>query len=227
MSGEKSMSQFFIQLQEATEPARLEMLNAPIITACERGDISLQQYHAFLTQAYHHVKHTAPLLMACGSRLEDSQEWIRAAVAEYITEEIGHHEWILNDLESCGGNAEDVRQNRADGKIGRPIELMLAYLYHQIDRGNPLALFGMVWVLEGTSVGIGARIAGQVRETLALPEQAMTYLTSHSELDQEHIQFFEGLMNQIEDPQAQQVIINSANMVFHLYGQMLRELSLS
>lgn len=36
---------------------------------------------------------------------------------------------------------------------------MVSYLYHNIDRHNPLALFGMVWVLEGTSVGIGGQMA--------------------------------------------------------------------
>ena len=34
-----------------------------------RGDVSLDTYVAFLTEAYHHVRHTVPLLMACGSRL--------------------------------------------------------------------------------------------------------------------------------------------------------------
>ncbi|QSA20940.1 biliverdin-producing heme oxygenase, partial [Vibrio furnissii] len=49
---------------------------------------------------------------------------------------------------------------------------------------------------------------------LNLPENAMSYLTSHSVLDQDHIQLFEGLMNQITDPVDQQAIIDSANMVF-------------
>ncbi|SHO57007.1 TenA family transcriptional regulator [Vibrio quintilis] len=219
------MSHFFATLQEATRPAREAMLSAPIVADCECGDISLPQYHQFLAQAYHHVKHTTPLLMACGARLGESHEWVRAAVAEYIEEEIGHHEWILNDIQACGGDADAVRNNQGEGAMGMPIELMLAYLYHNIDRGNPLTLFGMVWVLEGTSVGIGAQVARQVKETLNLPDEALTYLTSHSELDQEHIRFFAELMDKIEDPQEQAVIIESANMVFHLYGQMLHSLT--
>lgn len=109
--------------------------------------------------------------------------------------------------------------------MGAPIELMVAYLYHQIDRVNPIALFGMVWVLEGTSVGVGGEVAALVKQTLNLPENAMSYLTSHSVLDQDHIQLFERLMNQITDPVDQQAIIDSANMVFRLYGEMLRELT--
>ncbi len=73
-------------------------------------------------------------------------------------------------------------------------------------------------------VGIGGQMAQQIQRTLQLPNEAMSYLTSHSVLDQSHLQFFERLMNQITDPNDQQVIIDSANMVFSLYGEMLRSL---
>ena len=201
------------------------MLQAPIFTACARGEIDLDTYIAFLTQAYHHVKHTVPLLMACGGRLPEKYEWLRQAIGEYIEEEKGHHEWILNDINACNGDADKVRSNQQQGSVSAPIELMVSYLYHQIDRANPIAFFGMVWVLEGTSVGVGGQVAKQVKQTLNLPESAVTYLTSHSELDQQHIQLFEHLMNQITDPEDQQAIINSANMVFQLYGQMLQQLA--
>ena len=134
-------------------------MEAPVFKACSKGEITLEMYTDFLTQAFHHVKHTVPLLMACGSRLSPDYEWVREAIAEYIIEEKGHHEWILNDIKACGGDAEAVRDNRGTGKVGKAIELMVAYLYHQIDRGNPMSLFGMVWVLEGTSVGVGGNIA--------------------------------------------------------------------
>jgi long-chain acyl-CoA synthetase len=83
----------------------------------------------------------------------------------------------------------------------------------------------MVWVLEGTSVGVGGQVAASVQTALSLPDSAMTYLTSHSTLDQLHIQLFERLMNQVTDPDDQAAVIDGANMVFRLYGQMLHSLS--
>ncbi|HAS8566244.1 TPA: long-chain acyl-CoA synthetase [Vibrio vulnificus] len=221
---EVPMHTFFDQLKQHTLTAQQEMLQAPVIGQVMSGAISKSLYVAFLTQAYHHVKHTVPLLMACGGRLSGQYEWVREALAEYIDEEKGHQEWILNDIRACGGDAIAVKNNLGEGKAGRAIELMVAYLYHHIDRHNPLALFGMVWVLEGTSVGIGGQMAQQIQRTLQLPSEAMSYLTSHSVLDQSHLQFFERLMNQITAPNDQQVIIDSANMVFSLYGEMLRSL---
>ena len=158
--------------------------------------------------------------MACGARLPASHEWVREALVEYIEEEYGHQEWILNDINACGADAEAVRH----GRPGADIELMVAFLYHQIDRGNPMALFGMVQVLEGTSVAIALTVAEQLQRGLHLPEQAMSYLSSHGALDQEHLRFFESLMNKVSEPADQAAIIHAARIVYRLYGDMLRAL---
>ncbi len=93
---------FYLYLQEQTIAGQEYVSSAPIITDCLQGKITLDEYGAFLCQAFHHVKHTTPLLMATGSRLPDTKEWLRDAIAAYIEEELGHQEWILNDIESCG-----------------------------------------------------------------------------------------------------------------------------
>ena len=84
----------------------------PLSSTAGAGELSLESYRAFLGQAYHHVKHTTPLLMACGSRVPPDKEWLRDAMAEYVEEEVGHQEWILNDIRACGGDPEQVRHAR-------------------------------------------------------------------------------------------------------------------
>ena len=211
---------FFNKLQEATEIARQGLFSVPVIIDALHGRITREQYIAFLTQAYHHVKHTVPLLMACGSRLPERYNGLRKSIAHYIEEEIGHEEWILNDIAACGGDPEAVRS-------GRPVlatEVMVAYAYHQIDRVNPLAFFGMVHVLEGTSTAIATNAATVIRDTLGLPQSAFTYLTSHGSLDLEHVVFFEKLMNGISDANDQDAIIHAANAIYRLYGDIFRSL---
>ena len=218
---------FFQVLQNQTLNGQLQMLNTGIIHDCMTGEITQQQYIDFLTQAYHHVKHTVPLLMACGSRLPDAYEWLRMDLAHYIEEEKGHHLWILNDIAVVGGDTQSVAGNYGDGKACQAIELMTSYLYHQIDRGNPMALLGMVWVLEGTSVNMGGTVANLIQQKLKLPDSAMSYLVSHSALDLQHIKDFEVLVNKIDCPADRQAIIDGAKMVYSLYGQMLQGLSQS
>jgi hypothetical protein len=66
--------------------------------------------------------------------------------------------------------------------------------------------------------------ANKIQEKLGLPNKAFTYLHTHGKLDQDHVKFFEDLMNQIDDPEEQAQIIHSANMFYHLYGNIFREL---
>ncbi len=212
---------FYQQLQDSTARERDYLLSAPIIEACRTGDINKEMYIAFLRQAYYHVRHTVPLLMATGGKLPQDYEWVRGAIAEYIDEEYGHQEWILNDIRACGGDAEAVRT----GQPGLSIELMVAFLYDQISRSNPMGFFGMVQVLEGTSVAIALNVAEQLKKGLGLPLNAMSYLSSHGALDQEHLRFFESLMDKVEKPEDQQAIIHSAKVVYRLYGNMLREIT--
>ncbi len=211
---------FYQTLVSATADSRAYLLSAPVIGAAQRGEVSLPRYIAFLTQAYHHVKHTVPLLMACGSRLSGEYEWVREGLAEYIEEELGHHQWILNDIEACGGDKAQV----SGGQPGFAIEMMVAFLYDQIQRQNPMGFFGMVLVLEGVSVEMATPMADMLREKLRLPEQAFSYLYSHGSLDQGHIKFFESLMNRVTQFDDQQAIIHAANRVYRLYGDMYREL---
>ncbi len=212
---------FYQRLQSETSEQRDYLMTAPIIDACLAGDICLGDYVAFLQQAYHHVKHTTPLLMATGARLPESKEWLRNAVAEYIEEELGHQEWILNDIAACGYDSEKARHSTPNLST----ELMVSYAYDTITRVNPLGFFGMVNVLEGTSITIADTAADRIQATLGLPTRAFSYLRSHGKLDQQHIEFFKGLMNRIGDPAEQQQIIHSARAFYHLYGNVFRELA--
>lgn len=212
--------QFYNKLLNETAQERATLLNLPLLTAGVAGKVNLPAYIAFLTEAYHHVKHTVPLLMLCGSRLPEEYEWLREAVAEYIEEELGHQEWILNDIKECGGDAEAVRY----GTPGQATELMVAYAYDMINRINPIGFFGMVLVLEGTSVALATKAAGAIQQNLSLSNKAFSYLTSHGSLDISHIDFYEGLVNKIEDRNARTLLVHSAKNFYKLYGDIFRDI---
>jgi pyrroloquinoline quinone (PQQ) biosynthesis protein C len=211
---------FYDQLVAATERERAAFLAIPFLQDGAGGRLTREQYVAFLTQAYHHVKHTLPLLMACGARLPERLEWLRTAVAEYIEEETGHQEWILNDIAACGGDAEAVRVSDPEFAA----ELLVAYAYDTVARGNPVGFFGMVLVLEGTSVELATRAAENLQRTLGLPKQAFSYLLSHGSLDIGHVNFFQKLMNRLTDAADQAAVVHCAKRVYRLYGDVFRGL---
>jgi pyrroloquinoline quinone (PQQ) biosynthesis protein C len=217
---------FYNQLLAATEQERNTLMSLPLIQQGGSGNILLQTYIAFLTQAYHHVKHTTPLLMACGGRLSGEYEWLRTAIGEYIEEEMGHQEWVLNDIEVCGGDKEAVRNSSdVDTSPSQATELMVAYAYDMIYRVNPVGFFGMVLVLEGTSTAVATQAGEKLMTSLNLPKKAFSYLLSHGSLDISHVSFYESLMNQITDAKDQATVIHAAKMFYKLYGDVFRDVA--
>ena len=161
--------------------------------------------------------------MACGARLPERLEWLREAIGEYIEEETGHQEWVLNDIAVCGADKEAVRH----GTPKLPTELMVSYVYDRIARHNPVSFFGMVNVLEGTSIALATQVAGVIQDKLQLPNKAFSYLSSHGSLDLEHIEFFKKLMNQLDNDDDKAAVVHTAKVVYRLYGDMFRSLPLS
>lgn len=214
---------FHARLLADTTEARLAFLRTPIIQGVlQRGEVSRTSYLAFLTEAYHHVRHTVPLLAACRDALPAHHAWLVEPLNEYIEEEAGHDEWILDDIAACGADAEAVRH----GAPATATELMVAYAYDTIARGNPLGFFGMVHVLEGSSVALALNAADAIQEPLGLPDGAFRYLRSHGTLDQEHTAHFALLMDALTDPADQQAIVHAARMFYRLYGAVFAELPL-
>lgn len=211
---------FYDELQLQTKNEEIQLQSISVIQQAMSGNVTLDQYVQFLTQAYHHVKHTVPLLMFCGSRLSTNQEWLREAVAHYIADELGHQEWILNDIAACGVDPESVR----NGRPNLHTEVMVSYAYDTIARGNPIGFLGMVYVLEGTSIQLATNAALKLKSSLGLSDTAFSYLNSHGSLDLEHIEFFKRLVNKLKRQEDKEVLIHCAKIFFQLYGNIFRSL---
>ena len=214
------MKKFYEELVERTESERNNLLSIPILQSGVKGEITIDQYKDFLTQAYHHVKYTVPLLMACGSLLPEEYEWLREAIGEYIEEEMGHQEWVLNDISALGGDKEAIRVSQPNIET----EVMVSYAWDTIHRLNPIGFFGMVFVLEGTSIALATKAAESIKRKNKLGNEAFSYLNSHGSLDIEHVAFFENLMNKVTNQDDKDVIVHCAKVFYKLYGDIFRSI---
>ncbi|MDH5254319.1 MAG: iron-containing redox enzyme family protein [Gammaproteobacteria bacterium] len=208
------------QLRVGTAADREYLLQAPVIAEALAGRISRERYVAFLTQAWHHVRHTVPLLMAVGARLPARHAKLQKSLIHYLEEEVGHDDWILNDIEAAGGD----RRAAAASVPNVETDAMVAYAWDTVQRRNPIGFFGMVYVLEGTSVSLAVRAADEIERSLRLPKHAFTYLRSHGTLDLEHIEDLGGILDGLTDPADQLAVIQCARAMFWLYGNVFRGL---
>jgi pyrroloquinoline quinone (PQQ) biosynthesis protein C len=103
-------------------------------------------------------------------------------------------------------------------------DLMVSYAYDTVARKNPVGFFGMVYVLEKTSSTIATAAAESIQTSLKLPKKAMSYMISHGSLDVSHMQEYEVLMNQLSDESDKQAVIDTAIVMYSLYGNIFRAL---
>jgi long-chain acyl-CoA synthetase len=209
---------FYERLMKETEPQRRELYGVPQLMDGLKGEISRETYIAYLTEAYHHVRHTVRFLMAMGVRIPESKTWLHDAIVEYLEEEKGHEEWILNDIAAAGADKELARHAAPNLET----QVLVAYNYDYIARKNPVGFLGMVFMLESTSIQMAQNGADAVKSKLGLPQTAFTYLYSHGALDIEHMKFFESLVNRITDPEDQAAIIEVAQNTFRLFAGVMR-----
>lgn len=209
---------FYQRLVTETVEGQMGLASVPQIQDGLTGRISRETYIAYLTEAYHHVKHTVPLMQAARARMDGAHQRFVAALDEYIAEETGHEHWILADIKNCGGDPGAVR----DGAPRAATLAMTDFAYDYINAVNPMGFFGMVFVLEGTSVKLATHGAEAVARNLGLGPECFSYLTSHGALDMEHLTFFETLMNEVDDPADQAAIIEVAKAIFVRFADMFR-----
>ena len=211
---------FHEELTQSTATGREYLLASPIIGRALAGQIDRAEYIAFLTQAFHHVRHTVPLMMAVGASLPERLEWLHKELVHYVGEEIGHEQWILNDIAAAGGDPQAA-------SLSVPAiatDAMVGYAWDTVQRRNPVGFFGMVFVLEGASVALALNAADQIQRSLSLPARAMTYLRSHGQLDREHIHHLAGILDRLEDSGDRAAVTRCAQVMFRLYGNVFREL---
>ena len=77
---------------------------------------------------------------------------------------------------------------------------------------------------EGTSVTVASQAAHALRKSLDLPANAFTYLTSHGDLDQSHIKYFESLIERLEHAADRAAVGHCGRMFYKLYGDIFRDL---
>ncbi|NLS20379.1 iron-containing redox enzyme family protein [Rhizobium sp. P40RR-XXII] len=210
---------FYDRLIAETTAEREGFLHIPLVSHSVRHGAPRQTYIAFLTQAYHHVKHTFPLLALAASRTHD--ERYQDALVEYMEEERGHEKWILDDIQALGGDAAAV----AAGEAGPACRIMVAYAYYAIEHISPYAMLGSVHVLEGMSVLLADQLANSLRAKFGISDDiGFSYLRSHGALDQEHVAFFRSMINGFEDRAIQDLVVAQSKMFYRLYGAIFHEL---
>ena len=212
---------FFITLVEMTDAARRGLEEIPTMHAMIHHGLSLAQYKAFLHDLYHVVWHFCPTMAAAAARCDDRYRHVRYELYERIEEEKGHETWVLEDIEAIGGDVASVKA----GPPSAPVQAMVAFNYHGIDRVHPCSVLGMLYMLEVVSSVYAGRVSDSIAGAIGrdVDKGGFRFLSSHATMDVDHLAKLNKLLKTVDDPVAQDAIINSTRVNFFQFGLMFGE----
>lgn len=218
---ESSPQSFFITLLEMTDTSRREFEAIPKMTAMLNHGLTPAEYKAFLHDLYHIVWHFVPTLSAAASRCDDRFRQVRYELYERIEEEKNHETWVLEDIEAIGGDTARARSVRPSA----PVQCMIAYNYFCAERAHPCAILGMLYSLEVIASAYAATLSQSIAKALKrdMDGPGFRFLLSHSAMDQDHVAKLNMLVKTIDDPEAQEWIINATGVNFYQFGRMFYE----
>jgi pyrroloquinoline quinone (PQQ) biosynthesis protein C len=212
---------FFITLVELSDASRRSLEEIPKMHTMIHEGLPLPEYQAFLHDLYHIVWHFCPIMAAAASRCSDRHQDVRYGLYQRIEEEKGHETWVLEDIEALGGDVYAARANPPSA----PAQAMIAFNYFAAERVHPCSVVGMLYMLEVVSSVYAGPVSDSIAKAIgrAVDGGGFKFLNSHSSMDVEHLAKLNVLVKAIDDPQAQEAIINSARVNFYQFGRMFME----
>jgi pyrroloquinoline quinone (PQQ) biosynthesis protein C len=212
------MISFFAELVGHTDEDRRAFETHPVVIDAVAKGLTVERYRALLLELYHVVWHFNPVCAAAASRMSDAFQPIRHFLYEHMHEEMGHENWVLNDLEAVGVMTSDARAHRP-----APHTLALnGYNYWAADRRHPCSALGMLYALEVIASVYGGPFAAAIKESLLLEgDRGVSFIDSHSTLDAEHMALLRQVLNQVKDEAAKSAIVESVQVNFHHFTRIV------
>jgi len=212
---------FFIRLIELTDSSRRELETIPKVHAMINHGLTLAEYRALLGELYHIVWHFCPVMANAAARCDERFRGVRFELYERIEEEKGHDDWVLEDIEAMGGD----RHSACETPPSAATQAMIAFNYYACERVHPCSVLGMLYTLEVIASVYGGRVADSIARALGrgASRGGFRFLSSHAELDVDHMAKLNRLIKTIDDPAAQQAIVNSTKVNFHQFGHLFRD----
>lgn len=215
------MLPFFADLVTRTDEARRAFESHPVLLDAVARGMSLERYRKFLLELYHVVWHFNTISAAAASRLTDAHRKIRYHLYEHMHEEMGHEEWVMNDLAAVGVSTGAALAYQPSANT----LALVGYNYWAADRRHPCSVLGMLYTLEVIASVYGGPFASAIKEALLLEgDQGVSFINSHATMDTQHMAEMRKILNTVEDNAAKDAIIESTLLNFHHFTRIIEAL---
>jgi 3-oxoacyl-[acyl-carrier-protein] synthase-3 len=196
-----------------------KLRSVPIVRKLHRGDFTVEDYKAMLRNLRPQVVEGARWIARAASNMTDFR--LRSTFIGHAQDEHRDFQMLERNYVSVGGVLEEITQ--AEKNIGS--EALSAFIFHQASRENPVDLIGSMFIIEGLGNRLAAQWAAQIKQTLNLRDDQVSFLAYHGENDESHIAKLDALI-QAEWMTADIAhrIIKTAQVTARLYLLQLEEI---
>ncbi|HET9932749.1 MAG TPA: iron-containing redox enzyme family protein [Polyangiaceae bacterium] len=171
----------------------------PLVGSVVRGTATWQQYVEFLLRTYQYVRWSGLLLAATarGLRASGRARMLVEVVTLKAEEEAPHDRWVLDDLRNLGLPGERVIRE----PVPSAIQSYFFWSSTLAEAGSP-GFLGAAYALEFVSMQRARQAAENLRARAEIPnvQNALSFLVSHGDADQEHIRVLEETLSSVTDP---------------------------
>ena len=180
------------------------------LTAMSRED-ARGWFKAYLIKAHSVIRASVPLMEVAHQRCtvlvseKDLLTRLMNYYEKHIKEEKGHDEWLVQDLEVIG----IPRHECLNRKPSQVVAELVGSQYYWINHWHPVSLLGYIAFLEGNPPSM--EWIQNIRKITDYPEAAFRTIVKHSELDQQHRDDLNDLLDELPlTPEYQQWLISNA-----------------
>lgn len=184
---------FIEELKEALMPDYARFLETRIWQALVSDEKAgggkyprpLDLWKCYLWETYHYTKHNGVNQALCVMRTPTTEKRLLRGQLRHAIEEIDHDFLALADLEKLGVDREEVIASRPEPET----QAFASLIYDLVLRERPIGRLGYSFWAEGAlNPEQLPFIAERVRYHYDLPDDHMTFLVAHAELDRGHSQ---------------------------------------
>lgn len=196
-----------------------KLRSLPMLRRLHRGEFTLEDYKALLRNLRPQVVEGARWIARAASNMSDFR--LRSTFIGHAQDEHRDFQMLERNYVSVGGELQEIVN--AEKNLGS--EALSAFIFHQASRENPVDLIGSMFIIEGLGNNLAAQWAAQIKQTLSLKDEQVSFLAYHGANDQAHI----GKLNDILNAEWMTVaiaqrIVKTAQVTARLYLMQLEEI---
>ena len=193
----------------------------PIVSHVENGTVTVEEYRELLLNLRQQVIEGGRWIALAASSMSIDLFPVRSLLITHAAEEHTDYQMLERDYASVGG--DPTQMNAQPKNIGS--EAFSAYMFHQASQPDPLNLFGAMFIIEGLGSAKAAGWAKNIKETLGLEDEQVSFLAYHGVNDDSHYEKLRMILSHpLIDQALAERLAKTAKVVARLYVLQLEEL---